>query len=118
MRVFTGALVGLFALSGTALAGDLSGIFGNTIVITDANGAITSVLINEDNTYTAKTPDGTEVPGTWEVAEGQACFNSADAEGNPVQTCSADILGKGPGDSWTASGENGDSTVTVVEGQG
>lgn len=117
MRVLVGIIVGLFALAGAAFAGDLSGVFGNTVTITDANGAITSVLINEDKTYTVKTPDGAEVPGTWEVADGQACFNSADAEGNPVQTCSADIVGKGVGDSWTATDDNGEATVTVVEGR-
>ena len=117
MRIFTGAVFGVFALSGAAFAGDLSGIFGNTVTITDANGAITSVLINEDKTYTVKTPDGAEVPGTWEVADGQACFNAADADGNPTQTCSADILGKGVGDTWTATDDNGESSVAVVEGR-
>lgn len=117
MRVFTGTLIGLFALMGTAMAGDLSGVFGNTVTITDANGGVTSVLVEEDNTYTVKTPDGAEIPGTWEVSDGQACFNAADAEGNATQTCSADIIGKGPGDTWTASNDAGETTVAVVEGR-
>ena len=117
MRVLAGSIIGVFALASTAFAGDLSGIFGNTVTITDASGGVTSVLVNEDNTYTVTTPDGAEIPGTWEVADGQACFNAADAEGNPTQTCSADILGKGPGDSWTATDDNGESTISVVAGQ-
>ena len=117
MRVVLGAFVSFFALSSVALAGDLSGVFGNTVTITDANGAVTSVLINEDKTYTVKTPDGAEVPGTWDVADGQACFDSADAEGNAVHTCSADILGKEPGDTWTATDDNGEATVSIVEGR-
>jgi hypothetical protein len=70
----------VLALSaGVALADNLAGYYGNTVVITAPDGKVTKSKVNADKTYSAVQPDGTTTKGTWEWKDDKnACFTQTD----------------------------------------
>jgi hypothetical protein len=123
MRVFAGVLIASVAFAGAAFASDLSGVVGHTLSITTAEGVVANtVAVNADNTYSATPAEGEAATGTWAIAEdgSEACFTADNPAEGQEPICTADILGKGVGDSWTATNTDAEgvevsSTVTVVE---
>lgn len=113
MRMTAGFVLA-FALSATAaMAADdiMAPRFGNTIVVTNANGGKSTICYNAD--YTFKASNGLiSINGTWKLDNGKLCrtYNftipgRANPECDPVTPHKV-------GDTWT-SGEN---TFSLVKG--
>ena len=70
------AAAAIAALSaGVAFADNLAGYYGNTVVVTAADGKVTKSKVKADHTYSSVMPDGTTASGTWAwKTEPEACF--------------------------------------------
>lgn len=61
--------------SGVALADNLAGFYGNTVVVTAPDGKVTKSKVKADHTYSSVMPDGSATSGTWAwKVEPEACF--------------------------------------------
>lgn len=61
--------------SGVAMADNLAGYYGNTVIVTAPDGKVTKSKVKADHTYTSVMPDGTTTSGTWAwKVEPEACF--------------------------------------------
>lgn len=113
MRMIAGLAFAL-ALSATAAAAAddvMAPRFGNTIVITNANGGKSTISYNADHTF--KASNGLiSIGGTWKLDKGQLCRTydftipgRANPECDPVTPHKV-------GDTWTS----GESTYKLVKG--
>lgn len=69
------------------------------------------VTYNEDGTYTADAM-GQTINGQWRI-EGTSLCSSNDMQ--PEETCTEYPEGKGPGDEFTISGDQGEVTIKINE---
>lgn|GEM_PF-6788017 len=103
------------ASAGAAMADNLAGYYGNTVVQTAPDGKVTKSKVKADKTYTAVQPDGTNASGTWAWKDPtEACF---------TQTSPAPAAGQGPvcykiepkkaGDKWDVTSPDGKVTIKV-----
>jgi hypothetical protein len=100
--------------TGAAFAETIENSYGNTIVVTYPNGAVARYYFNEDGTFTAKAPGGTQMAGRWEIAGEQLCFISPSTQ----RTCTEFVPGKNVGDTWTQRATDGSEiSVQLVEGR-
>lgn len=116
MRLLFSVLVASLAFSGAAFADANANLFGNTVVITDANGGVTKAKINKDNTYSTTLPDGKTVKGTWAAAGDKTCY---------TQTDPAPAAGMAPfcppnedrkvGDTWEAKAADGSTLKFALQ---
>ena len=85
------AFAAAFAAS-PAMAGDMTGLYGNTIMCTYPDGAVTKVHVQEGGKYNL-VRDGKTVQGTWIDTGEQACYTETDppppAGTKPICTSSA-----------------------------
>lgn len=125
MRALKAAALGAvlaFGLTGAVWASSpMAGTFGNTVLVTDADGKVTKYAFKDGGTWTAKTPDGKDANGTWELTEGEKkiCLTlvlpagATPPEGGIKPACSEFVGGgKKAGDKWTQNDANG-KPVTV-----
>jgi len=118
------ALVGAFALSGTAFAQGwtpASEIMGQPIQVT-TNGVTDTVYLDSGGTARFMTPGGNTVAGSWTAANGQLCLSNGAAQecfpytspfqaGQPVtltSSCNATST-------WLASAVNGPPPASGAE---
>ncbi len=116
-----GALAGaaVLALAGVAHA-DMSGMVGNTIVLTGANNMSIKVQLHADGSYQTAIGGGPTVKGTWKDNNGQLCYHQTDpapAAGQQADFCAPGMNGRKVGDTWTQQGPGGQMNGTVVAGQ-
>jgi hypothetical protein len=113
MRRIAG-LVFVLAVSATAAtAADdvMAPRFGNTIVITDANGGKSTINYNADHTF--KASNGLiGIGGTWKLEGGRLCRTyDFTIPGRPNPECDS-VTPHKVGDTWTS----GESTYSLVKG--
>lgn len=118
------ALVGAFALSGTAFAQGwtpASEIMGQPIQVT-TNGVTDTIYLDSGGTARFMTPGGNTVAGSWTAANGQLCLSNGAAQecvpytspfqaGQPVtltSSCNATST-------WLASAVNGPPPASGAE---
>jgi hypothetical protein len=107
-------VLGAVLASGAAFADTLQNGYGNTFVVTTANGAVLRYHFNADNTFALHAPDGSHVSGTYEIANGQLCITPAGGE----RGCTTYVGDKNVGDTWTQTGVDGSQvTVTLQAGR-
>lgn len=109
MKKLVAALVFGASLMGVASADTIQNGYGNTFVVTTAQGAAVRYHFDADNTFHVTAPDGSTSSGTYTLANGQLCLTSA--AGGAAQ-CSAYVGDKNVGDTWTQTAGDG-STITV-----
>jgi hypothetical protein len=109
MRKFA-AMLGLgFAMAASAAFADtIQNSYGNTIVVTFANGGEARYHFEADGTFTMAAPDGSAVDGAYAINADQICFTPTGGE----QSCAPYVGDKNVGDAWTQTGSDG-STITV-----
>lgn len=78
--------------------------YGNTVVVTEASGAVLRYHFNADHSFDVVLPDGRDAPGVYQIANGQICLTYA---GRDVAECTEHVTGKSVGDSWTQRGSDG-----------
>jgi hypothetical protein len=118
-RILLGAAI-LALSAGVALADNLAGYYGNTVVTTMPDGSVIKTKVNKDGTYSSALPNGTTAKGTWAWKDATtACF---------TQTEPAPPAGSAPacfpidahkvGDTWTGKGADGKTDVkySIVAG--
>jgi hypothetical protein len=115
MKKLAAALaIGVIMVGGAAFADTMQNGYGNTFVVTTANGAVLRYQFNADNTFAMTAPDGSQVSGAYEVANGQICITPAGGE----RGCTAYVGDKNVGDTWTQAGADGSQiTVTLQAGR-
>lgn len=105
MKKFVAALaVGAALFTGAASADTIQNTYGNTIVVTYANGAQARYHFNADGSFAATAPDGSQVAGTFTAQGDQLCLTTAGAQAPQCTTVAAD---KSVGDTWTQTGSDG-----------
>src|SRR5690349_560652 len=89
--------------------------YGNTVVVTEPSGSVLRYHFNADHTFDVALPDGHNVPGTYQIANGEICLTyatRAEAE------CAEHVTGKNVGDTWTQRSSSGDQiTVSLQAGR-
>lgn len=118
VRVMLLAAAAATALAGVAYA-DVSGLVGNTVVLSMGNGGEIKVQLHSDGSYQTTTPQGV-VKGTWKFDNGQLCYTQTDPAppaGRPNPFCAPGMDGKKVGDTWTQQGQGGEMKGSVVAGQ-
>jgi hypothetical protein len=122
----TSALVAM-SLAGAAMAADdpLAGVYGNTVVVTDAKGAVTKIWINKDGTYKATGVDGQSGTGKWSVKDNNTKYCSTPdlpatapaGTPSPSESCSELKGSHKAGDTWQQNDANGQPiTVAIKKG--
>lgn len=112
-RILAALALGAAALASPAFAGTVENAFGNTMVAQVAGGPEVRIHFNADSSYVMNLPDGTTVPGAWALQNGQLCMTP---QGGAAQ-CYPDPGDHKVGDSWTATGPDGDMTLSLVAGR-
>lgn len=69
--------LGLSDWPARAQTSPLEPVFGNTIVITDAEGFETDVFVERNGFFTGVLPDGSKFSGTWRLDGVDVCFAEA-----------------------------------------
>jgi hypothetical protein len=113
MRKFAAVLAfGVALSSGAAFADTIQNGYGNTFVVTNAQGQVARYMFNEDGTFTGVAPGGSTMAGTYTVADGQLCMNPPNG-GAPL--CTAIAADKNVGDTWTQAGTDGTEISVTLE---
>jgi hypothetical protein len=107
-----------------ALAGTMDSTYGNTVLVTNAKGEVTTLLLEADGTYVAKGKDekgaDVTVKGKWEIRDGKYCATPDAVEGQPApkESCTEYVDGKNVGDKWDQKGIEGEAiTVEITQGR-
>lgn len=111
-RILLGAAV-LALSAGVALADNLAGYYGNTVVQTLPDGSVVKTKINKDGTYTSALPNGSTAKGTWAWKDATtACFTQTEpAPAAGAGAACFPIDARKVGDSWTGKGADGKTDV-------
>ena len=127
MRIALIALTGGFVFTASsALADDpMANTYANTVVSKDAKGMTSTLLFNQDGTYTLKAtgPDGKPVaiPGTWTLKDGgkAICLATAAPPNTPpaAPSCSP-IQSHNVGDTWNVTNDQNQTfTISLTAGR-
>jgi hypothetical protein len=116
-------IVGLAAAAtmtfATATAGDMTGLFGNTIECRYPDGKITKVWVEAGGKYSIQRPDGSRAEGRWVDGGSEVCYNDTNPAPPPnaKAVCSPSNLRK-VGDSWDVTDPfGGKCTAHLVAGK-
>ena len=114
MKTLAFAAATAFAFSAAAFADTLENAAGNTVNVTNAEGATVRYHFDADHSFMMMTPDNQMVHGAWSVADGQICLTPTGGEPG----CTDYVGDKNVGDSWTQRGIDGTQiTVSVTAGR-
>jgi hypothetical protein len=120
-RVMTFALAtAAFAAFGSgAMAGDMSGYFGNTVSCKYTNGDVTKIYVMQDGSFTVVPTGHPQSSGNWKDDGSTVCYNQT----NPTPTADMKTVCNSSqprkvGDSWTVTDPfGGQCTATLVAGK-
>lgn len=112
MRKFAAAVAFAAVLAaGVASADTMENAYGNTVVVTYANGAAARYHFNADHTFMLMLPDGSSTSGTYEITGDQICLTPAGGE----RACTGYVGGKSVGETWTQTATDGSSVTVSLE---
>ncbi len=104
-----------FLATSGALAGDMSGLFGNTIECTNPSGNATKVHVLAGGKYSLER-GGKTIQGTWADSGAQVCYTETDpapaAGTKPLCTPSALVK---VGDTWSVTDSDGTTAQCVLK---
>lgn len=103
------ASLALAACASVNHADTIESAYGNTMVVTLANGVEARYYFNPDGTYSLVNRDGVVVSGVFEVDGDQICRTPAGG----TRACAHYVDGKSVGDTWTQTASDG-STYSVT----
>lgn len=113
MRTLILALAITLAGVGAVAAGTIENAFGNTLVVRAPSGDESRWLYNEDGTYLMHAGQ-TSVNGSWTQVGLELCMIPA---GGERQCYNLPAEEKHVGDSWTAPGADGETTILIIAGR-
>lgn len=111
MKKTIAALIFISVISAPALAfaDTIQNGYGNTFVVSNAQGQSLRYYFNQDGTFSVTTPDNQSQSGTYTVADGQLCLTPSGGQ----QGCVPLMADKNVGDTWEQTGTDG-STISVT----
>ena len=110
MKKFAAALaIGAALVASPAVAGTIENTYGNTIVVSYANGSQAQYHFNADGTFTGIAPGGSHMAGRYTAEGDQLCLIPPNGQ---APRCTAVAAEKSVGDTWTQAGTDG-SEITV-----
>ena len=103
------------AVAGAAAADTMDALFQNTLLLTDARGGVTTVLLSEGGKFEQTNAHGMWAAGFWEKDDRRLCI-TARGESKLCMPLAAD---KSVGDSWAIQGPTGTVvwTAEIREGR-
>ncbi len=115
MKKLAAALAFGMALgAGAAFADTITNGYGNTFVVSNAEGTVVRYHFNEDGTFSATLPDGNTMGGAYAVEGDQLCMTPEGGE----RGCTAYVGDKSVGDTWTQSAtDGGEISITLEAGR-
>ncbi len=107
------AAAALALTAGVALADNLAGYYGNTVVITAPDGKVTKSKVSKDGTYSSVLPDGSTTKGTWAWKDDKtACFTQTEpAPAAGTAPACFNIDAHKVGDTWSTKTPDGKAEV-------
>lgn len=98
----------------------MAGVYGNTVVVTNAKGEVSKIWINKDGTYKAAGANGQAGTGKWVVKDNNTKYcvtpdlpaTAPAGTPAPKESCSEFHGGKKPGDKWQQKDADG-QTISV-----
>jgi hypothetical protein len=116
--ILTGVLAAI-VLSSSALAGDMTGYYGNTVACKYANGEVTKVMVDANGTFMVMPTGRPSSTGNW-VDDGKTvCYTQTSPAPGPNQkpVCNSSELRK-VGDTWAVTDPfGGQCTATLTGGR-
>ncbi len=101
--------LGAALVAAPAFAGTMDNTFGNTIVVTYANGGQAFYYFNNDGTFTGTAPGGSQMAGRYTAEGDQLCLIPPNGQ---APQCTSIAVDKNVGDTWTQNATDG-SQITV-----
>lgn len=109
MRLFAFALYAL-AASPAFAAGATDGLIGNTLTLTDSNGAATAYKFTADGAFTRVSPSGSEDGGAWATEGERLCLMPTGG----AKYCLPWAEDRAVGDVWEVKGPTGAVAFTAA----
>jgi hypothetical protein len=114
--------LGLSAVA-VAAADPMAGVYGNTVVVTNAKGEVSKIWINKDGTYKAAAANGQAGTGKWVVKDNNTKYcvtpdlpaTAPAGTPAPKESCSEFHGGKKPGDKWQQKDAEGQPISVEVK---
>ena len=104
-----------FVLSNApAFAETMDAMFGNTVVVTQPNGAADRYYFEADGSFREHSHDGHDYAGHWVRRAGQVCLSLPERS---QEDCADIPLDKKVGDSWLLQDAGGNITIAIVAGR-
>ncbi len=117
-RILIAGISTLALTAAPAMAGDMSGYFGNTVMCKYTNGDITRVYVDKDGTFTVVPTGHPQSSGTWKDDGANVCYTQTNPapSADMKQVCNSSQA-RAVGDSWTVSDPfGGQCTATLTAG--
>ncbi len=111
LRIFIVAVTFWLGAAPGMAQDSMTALYGNTMSVTYPDGATVLLYVNEDQTYSGKLPDGSEISGVWQLIGTELCFTRQQPA--PQAPACDQFDGKQVGDTWQGTGLN-DLTVTLT----
>lgn len=101
--------------AGTASAGDMTGLYGNTIECRYTDGKVTKVQVEAGGHYSIVRPDGSTAKGSWTDDGSNVCYTDTDPAppANMKPVCSPSTARK-VGDTWEVTDPMGGHCTAVL----
>lgn len=101
-----------------AFADTWTGVYGNTITSTYADGRVVKVYVEPEHIYSIVLPDGKTLKGTWANTGGQSCFTLTDPPPTPGAKPSCfPLRDYKVGDTFTGEDATGKYTGVISAGR-
>lgn len=118
MKIASFSIAALLCAIAPAAAGTWTGVYGNTITSTYADGRVVKVYVEADHTYSILLPNGAKLKGTWADGDGQSCFTLTDPPPAPGAKPSCFPLKEyAVGDTFSGEDVTGKYTGTISAGR-
>lgn len=107
------------AIFTSASAGDMSGLYGNTIECRYPDGKVTKVWVEAGGKYSIQRPDGSQASGAWTDDGANVCYKDTNPPppADMKAVCSSSQLRK-VGDTWDVADPFGNHcTATLTAGK-
>lgn len=112
MGKFFVAASAFLAVSSLAFAAGMDGLYGNTLVIKDAKGAVLAkTQFSKDGSYETTRGASTKVKGKWRMDGSAICTKEDGADEEECVDLKLD--GKAKGQSWSVKGNGLDLALNV-----
>ncbi|HVY85850.1 MAG TPA: hypothetical protein VG943_11995 [Caulobacterales bacterium] len=105
-------MLGFVLSTAPAFAETMDAMFGNTVTVTQPNGAVDRYYFEPDGAFVERSHDGATYAGRWARRAGDVCLTVDQRE-----DCEAIPVDKSVGDAWTLETGGGSIAIAIVRGR-